>query len=183
MKKVSIAILGALLVSGLSGCAASPAESATHESPKAQALENPYGGFPVEPPAADEIVLTIVGPKETDEYTMNQLEKLVTDPVTIFEPFVKAEQTFSGVPLKTLFEAAGISSNDKISTLALNAYKYDDTAGNFTSNRGILALRRGSQLIPMDQGGPIRIIFPTNTKYFSFLDAWNWSLRSIKVIE
>lgn len=114
---------------------------------------------------------------------MAQLEKLVTDPVTIFEPFVKAEQTFRGVPLKTLFEAAGISSTDKISTLALNDYKYDDIAGNFTSNRGILALRRDSQLIPMDQGGPIRIIFPTNTKYFSFLDAWNWSLRSIKVIE
>ena len=183
MKKLSIAILGALLIAGLSGCAASPAESSANVSPSARATENPYGGFPVDPPAADEIILTIVGPKETDEYTMPQLEALASDPVTIFEPFVKAEQTFSGVSLKTLFDAAGISSGDKVSTIALNDYKYDDTASSLTGNKGILAISRDSQVIPMDQGGPIRIIFPTNTKYFSFLDAWNWSLRTIKVIK
>jgi hypothetical protein len=44
-----------------------------------------------------------------------------------------------------------------------------------------LALSRDGEIIAMDQGGPIRIVFPNGQEYSDFLDAWNWSLRTIEV--
>jgi hypothetical protein len=41
---------------------------------------------------------------------------------------------------------------------------------------------RDGQPIAMDEGGPIRLVFGPKSKYFTYLDAWNWSLRTIKVV-
>ena len=35
------------------------------------------------------------------------------------------------------------------------------------------------ELIPYDQGGPIRIIYPDSSRWSKFLDPWNWSLTRI----
>lgn len=178
MKKVSTALMGALLVLALGACSN---VNASANNPSPTATENPYGGFAVDAPGADEIILTVIGPNETDEYSITDLKALAIEPIKIMEPFVKAEQTFRGVPLTTLFEAAGIKETDKVSTIALNEYVYDDLASNFTASKALVAIDRDGEDIPMDQGGPIRIVFPSNTKYFTFLDAWNWSLRTIEV--
>lgn len=181
MKKVSAVIGGTFLVLALAGCTSSSAGEISESAPAA--TENPYGGFAVDSPAADEIILTVKGPNETDEYSLTDLAALVAEPVSIIEPFVKKEQTFNGVPLATLFEAAGIKATDKVSTVALNEYVFDDLAGKFTESKALVAIDRDGAEIPMDQGGPIRIVFPAGTKYFSFLDAWNWSLRTIEVVK
>lgn len=181
MKKITTLFMGALLIGALAGC--NSASGDAEVSPSASPTENPYGGYSVDNPAADEVILTIVGPAETDEYSITDLEKLASDPITIEEPFIKAEQTFTGVPLNILFEAAGITSDLKVSTIALNDYKFEDLAGKFTASEGILAIKRNDSLIPMDQGGPIRIVFPAGTSYFDYLDAWNWSLRTIEVVK
>lgn len=181
MKNVKSIIIGALLVATLAGC--SNAEASEAPSPTTSAAENPYGGFAVDAPSPTEVLLSVSSATETDDYSLTDLRKLATEEVTIEEPFAKAKQTFTGVPLKALFEAAGITDADKVSTLALNDYKFDDLAGNFTKSNGYLAIEREGKVIPMDQGGPIRIIFPTGTKYFTYLDAWNWSLRSISTVK
>ncbi len=98
------------------------------------------------------------------------------------EPFVKKRQTFDGVPLKSLLESAGISPTDKVDTIALNQYEFADTAANLESADAILAVSRDSKPIAMDEGGPIRLVFAKDSKYFTYLDAWNWSLRTIKVV-
>ena len=66
MKKEQIgAVLLALLVGAtLSGCSAGAAgasSSSSSSSATEAVAENPYGGFPVDPPADDEVVLTVTG--------------------------------------------------------------------------------------------------------------------------
>jgi len=181
MKKLFSVATALVLVGLLAGCATdAPMSQAAATSTPTPSATNPYGGFPVDPPADTEVILTVKGSK-TLNYTMPQLKKLEQFEATLDEPFVHKTQKFQGVALETLFRAAGIQPTDKISTIALNDYKYVDTAENFTASRGFLALSRDGGLIAMDQGGPVRIVFPDGEKYSTFLDAWNWSLRTLEV--
>ena len=140
-----------------------------------------YGGFPIDPPGPDEVVLTLVG-QRTVELTMRDLEQLEVTEVTFVEPFVNAEQTFRVVPLVDLFALAGITPSDTVDTIALNDYRYRDTAGALVAADALLAVARDGAPIPMDAGGPIRLVFEPSSEYAGFLDAWNWSLRSISVV-
>ena len=171
----AVAIAAAAL---FTGCAAAT-DKAASPTPTPTST-NPYGGFKVDPPAATDIVLTVTGTKTID-YTMGQLQALGTQKINIMEPFAKKQQSFEGVPLKTIFEAADIKPADHLQTIALNEYVFKDTAANLEANNGLMAISRDGADIPMDQGGPIRIVFPTSSKYFTYLDAWNWSMRTIKV--
>lgn len=179
MKKVSTVFAALIVLGALTACTS--ASSAELQSPTPSAEENPYGGFAVDNPAADEIILTVKGPAETDEYSLNDLKKLAVKDIRIVEPFLQTKQTFTGVALSELFEAAGIEGSSTVSTIALNDYKFDDLASNFTKSKGLIAIARDGEVIPMDQGGPIRIVFPTDSDYFTYLDSWNWSLRTIEV--
>lgn len=176
MAITALAISAAVL---FTGCASASADKAATATPSPTST-NPYGGFKVDPPAATDIVLTVTGTK-TNNYTMGQLEALGTQKVSLMEPFVKKQQSFVGVPLKKILEAAGIKPTDPLQTIALNEYVFKDTAANFETNDGLMAISRDGAPIPMDEGGPIRIIFPSSSKYFTYLDAWNWSMRTIKV--
>lgn len=177
-KAVTAALAAASLLLALTGCSATDAKATA--TPSASET-NPYGGgFTVDAPKATDVVLTVTGSKTVD-YTMGELEKLATKTITIVEPFVKKQQTFTGVPLKTLLDAASIGVGNKVNTIALNEYQFADTVANLEGNDAILAVSRDGAAIPMDQGGPIRLVYPKGTKYFTYLDAWNWSLRTIKV--
>jgi hypothetical protein len=166
--------LGALLAS----CAAQSPDVAV---PEPVADSDVYGGFPVDPPAADEVVLTLVGSR-TVELTMGELDALAVREVTFVEPFVKVEQTFRVIPVAELLELAGIGADETVDTIALNDYRYGDTVRALLDADALLAVGRGGGPIPMDAGGPIRLVFDVDSSYHGFLDAWNWSLRSIRVV-
>jgi hypothetical protein len=175
-KLVALTIIGAVLV--LAGCSSTSTKATPTASPSET---NPYGaGFTVDPPKANDVVLTVSGAKTVD-YTMSQLKNLATVKIDIMEPFAKKRQSFDGVEMKNLFDASGITVGEKVNTIALNEYEYADTVANFENNHAIIAVSRDGKDIPMDQGGPIRIVFNSDSKYFTFLDAWNWSLRTIKL--
>jgi len=161
----------------LAACATQPAAVI----PEPVADQDVYGGFPVDPPAADEVVLTLVG-TQTVELTMGELEALAAREVTFVEPFVKIEQTFGVVPLADLFELAGIVPRDTVDTIALNDYRYNDSVRALLDAGALLAVSRDGGPIPMNAGGPIRLVFDADSDYHDFLDAWNWSLRSIRVV-
>jgi hypothetical protein len=181
MFKTTKALAALLLLTLVTGCTSVSAKEAA--SPSAASTENPYGGFAVDNPADNEVILTITGPTGTQNFSISQLRTLEAKEFSIMEPFAKSKQSFKGVQLSTLFALVGIEGSSKVSTMALNDYKFDDLAENFTGSNGILAYERDGAVIPMDQGGPIRIVFPTGSKYFTYLDSWNWSLRSISVVE
>jgi len=170
------AAAAALVVLALAGCTTSPEPAPEPSS------ENAYGGFAVDPPATDEVVLTVEGATTVD-FTYGELQQLATVEITILEPFVEQEQSFTGVPLAELLSVAGVPASARIETIALNDYRYADSVAQWTENDALLAVFRDGELIPMDQGGPIRIVFDSDSPAFELLDAWNWSLRTIAVID
>lgn len=170
------AALALIAAAVLAGCAATP--EPTEPTP----TENSYGGFAVDPPADDEVILTIEGDSVID-FTYGELQRLADVEVDIVEPFVDRQQSFTGVPLAELLDRAGIAPDERVETVALNDYRYSDTALGWASNGAILAVFRDDELIPMDQGGPIRIVFAADSPAFGTLDAWNWSLRTIAVVD
>jgi hypothetical protein len=138
-----------------------------------------YGAFPVDPPAPDEVVLTIEG-DVTVELTMAELDRLAVDEVTLDEPFVRRRETFRVVPLADLLELAGIATDSSIQTIALNDYRYSDRVEIFIAGEALLAVARDGAPIPMDAGGPIRLVYADDSSLAGALDAWNWSLRTIR---
>lgn len=184
---------GLLLLAGCGGSDSSgPEAGATPSSPSASSsgpcdsgaspAENPYGGVAVDPPAADEPVLVAVdGDGAETSLTIGQLEALGTEEIQINEPFVKSCQTFTAVPLAAVLKAADIpTSAGTLSTVALNDYVYDGSIPELVQGDALIAIERAGQEIPVDQGGPIRIIFPDDSPMASNLDAWNWSLMRIE---
>ena len=145
------------------------------------AAANPYGGVAVTPPAPTEKIFTVSNGSTVKEYSMNDLLKKNSVTLKIYEPFVKKQQTFRAIPLSTFLADAKISSKSTIKTIALNDYVYANTAGNFLKANAYIAIQLASKPIAYDQGGPIRIIFPSDSTWAKNLDPWNWSLRSIVV--
>ena len=142
---------------------------------------NPYGTSTVDPAGPNEVIFTVSKGSKKFEYTTAKLAKLKSSVISIYEPFLKKRQSFTVIPMKDLFAKVGISGNDKVSTNALNDYIYTNTASQFISAGGYIAIKRNGTDIPYDQGGPIRIVFGDKSKWAKNLDAWNWSLASISV--
>ena len=147
----------------------------------AAAESNPCGGVAVKAPGANETILTITKGKVVIKLSMKKLQAMKSSNLTINEPFVKKKQSFRAIKLSSLFRLAGIKGADKVETYALNDYLYTNTAANFISADGYLAIARSGKPIGYDEGGPIRIIFPNTSKWTNFEDPWNWSIKSMKV--
>lgn len=175
-RRLMAGALTALLL--LTACSASTDD--VNVAPPATDDESIYGSFPIDPPAGDEVVLTIEG-ATTVTYTMDELKGRATTDVTLFEPFVRRDETFAVIRLSQLLTEAGITDDDYVETVALNDYRYSQRAGDLTANEALLAVMRDGEPIPMDAGGPIRLVFANDSGYAEELDAWNWSLHIIKV--
>jgi hypothetical protein len=147
----------------------------------AQAEKNPYGGTAVPAPAPTEVILTVSNASIIKNYSMNDLKKLNPISITIYEPFVRKRQTFLAIPFSRFATDAKIPKKAKLSTIALNDYIYSNTLSNFVKAKGHIAIALAGKPISYDQGGPIRIIFPTDSVWAKNLDPWNWSLRRILV--
>ena len=143
--------------------------------------KNPYGTATIDPAGVNEVILTISKGNRRVDFAYPRLAKLKHSTISIYEPFLKKRQTFSVIKLQTLFTFVGISGKDKVITTALNDYIYQNTAANFIAADAYLAIKRNGVEIGYDQGGPIRIVFPDDSKWAKKLDAWNWSIESISV--
>jgi len=180
--RAALLLVVAVTVAACTGVATTAPEAPSGEDPATAGDADVYGGFPIDPPATDEVVLTLVGPR-TVELTMGELDALAMREVTFVEPFVKVTQTFRVVPLAELLELAGIMPRETVDTIALNDYRYRDDVRTLLDADALLAVARDGAPIPMDAGGPIRLVFDTASPYHGFLDAWNWSLRRVEVVD
>lgn len=143
--------------------------------------KNPYGTATIDPAGAEEVILTLTKGDRKVHFAYPRLLKMKSSTISIYEPFLKKRQSFTVIKLQSLFSLAGISGKDKVTTTALNDYIYANSAANFIAADGYLAIKRGGAPIGYDQGGPIRIIFPDDSKWAKNLDAWNWSIAAISV--
>ena len=143
--------------------------------------ENPYGASAVEPPGPDDVVLTVNVRGLLNTFSMSQLAALPVTDLQLFEPFMHQNTQFTGVAMSDIFKANGIVASDVAITVALNDYKYSNNAENFISSNAVIAYQQNGQNIPMDRGGPIRIVFPDGAELSKVLDAWNWSIFEIVI--
>ena len=142
---------------------------------------NPYGNATIDPAPPHSTILKLSKGAKYVNLSLEQLKSMKSSTLTIYEPFVKKKQSFRVILLSDLFKLVGIVGRDKVATIALNDYRYTNTATNFVSAVGYLALARDGFDIPYNQGGPIRILYPAKSKWHDFFDAWNWSLMEITV--
>lgn len=135
----------------------------------------------MEPPGPDETVLTVTNAaKAQTQFSLKQLGELKQKTITINEPFVKKQETFTGVSMADVLAKSNIAESSTINTIAINEYSYAAPVTTFTGSDALIATKVEGKDIPMADGGPIRIVFPDGTPTASNLDAWNWSLGSIQ---
>jgi hypothetical protein len=176
----ALVLLAATLV--LAGCGSATPAAAPEPVASAvpSASENPYGILEIDPPGPEETVLTVAGAVGTLQLTSEALFALGSTEITIFEPFVRKDQTFVGVPLATLVREAQIDESAQLLTIALNDYRYTASVAELLASDALIAYKVDGRLIGYDEGGPVRLIFPKDTPLFTVLDAWNWSLKELR---
>jgi hypothetical protein len=143
---------------------------------------------PVEPlPApAGEAVLRITGvasgnvTARTTKVDLATLDAVAHESVTVHEPFLKHDVTFTGVRMSELLRRAGVrASAHTLRMHALDDYQVDLPIAGFATD-GMLATRADGKPIPIAKGGPIRLIFTTSSAIAANTDNWIWSLDSVQ---
>lgn len=142
---------------------------------------NPYGGTNIDPLPATATIFTVTNGKKSINYSKNDLLKIKSSVITIFEPFVQKRQSFTVIPLDYFLGKSSISSSVRIDTVALNDYIFSEKSSNFSKAKAYIAIARFGKDIPYNQGGPLRLVYAGTSSWSKNLSAWNWSLRSIKV--
>lgn len=158
----------------------------THASPVASNLikaetANPYGGADIDPLPDNATIFTVQNGNKVINYSKIELLAIKSSIVTIYEPFVRKRQSFTVIPLDYFLGKSSIAPSKSIDTVALNDYIYSNRASNFSKAKAFIAFKRFGKDIPYNQGGPLRLIYADTSRWSKNLDAWNWSLRSIKV--
>jgi hypothetical protein len=176
----ALVLLAAALV--LVGCGSgSPAAAPSSDvTAVPSAAENPYGILDIDPAGPDEAILTVSGPAGSLQLSSDALMALGATEIRIFEPFVRKDQTFVGVPLATLVREAKIDESAQLLTIALNDYRYTASVADLIASDALVAYKVDGRNIGYDEGGPVRLVFPTGTAFFTVLDAWNWSLKELR---
>jgi hypothetical protein len=173
--KIFPVILGfALTALSASACQAQVSPESADSAPVVQSVN-------VDTLDSSTVVLSIDDGDRTD-YTLADLATFSPIVVTIDEPFIQETVQFTGVAMADLFDDAGMSLDVTVDTVALNDYVYTDSVENFVTNRAIVAYLADGAPIPVEEGGPVRIVFAEDSPYFSELEAWNWSLRAIILV-
>lgn len=144
-------------------------------------------GQPVPAPAGKPLLTltgTISAPNDggalaLDRRTLAQLRQVE---VEVYEPWVKMQLRFRGVWLQDVLAVAGATNRASIRITALDDYAIELTAADLKAGGVLLATSDGDGAdIPVDAGGPTRIVFVGGVRAGANADQWIWSLRSIDI--
>jgi hypothetical protein len=116
-------------------------------------------------------------------FDLRTLEAMATATLSTFEPFVKKDMTFTGVPMADLLARAGIASGaTRVRLQALDDYKVELSVADFADRRVLLATKADGASIPVAKGGPIRLVFPADSTVGKNRDLWIWSVDAMTVL-
>jgi hypothetical protein len=112
--------------------------------------------------------------------TLDQLGLLQVD---TYEPWAKKQMGFQGVWLADMLKVAGVDKTaSKVHFTALDDYQVDLTMAEIKAGGIFLATKAADgSPIPIDEGGPTRIVFMEGVKAGASADQWIWSLKDISV--
>ena len=111
------------------------------------------------------------------------VEKLGLVQAKLYEPWTKQDLEFRGVWLRDLVALAGPSAEaTKLHITALDDYAVDLSLADVRAGGIMLATRAGDgSAIPLDQGGPTRVVFLDGVAAGANADQWVWSIKQIDV--
>jgi hypothetical protein len=111
------------------------------------------------------------------------LDRLSVVQAEMYEPWTKSRTTFRGVWLKDLVEVARAAADaTTLHIVAHDDYAVDIPLSDVRAGGILLAtgIRDGSA-IPLDEGGPTRIVFLDGVQAGANPDQWVWSIKEIAV--
>jgi hypothetical protein len=114
---------------------------------------------------------------------VDTLDQLGVVKVDMYEPWAKKRMAVQGVWLADLLKVAGIDKSARtVHFTALDDYQVDLTTADIAKGGIFLATKSADgSPIPIDQGGPTRIVFMDGVKAGASADQWVWSLKDISV--
>jgi hypothetical protein len=114
---------------------------------------------------------------------IDTLDQLGVLKVETYEPWAKKRMGFQGVWLADMLKAAGIDKSARtVHFTALDDYQVDLTMAEIAKGGIFLATKSADgSPIPIDQGGPTRIVFMDGVNAGASADQWIWSLKDINV--
>lgn len=134
-------------------------------------------------PAPTDLVLTAVGiDGSTTEMSVADIEDIGLIRVTVLEPFLGEEVVFEGVSIGEFLDAiaaAGVALPELVEIHALDDYRYDFGVERLSTSGALVATRNNGHLLPLDEGGPIRLVFPPTSAEADDKAAWVWSIDRI----
>lgn len=179
------AAVSALLAVAMAGCGGSDTRNAMPAVPAGPTSAPPA---PVPTPSGKP-VLTITGAVTNYNdgsavaFDLSTLDAMATVTTNIYEPFVKKDLKFTGIPVIDLLARAGITPvATKVQLHALDDYKVDLKVSDIADRDILVATKADGARIPVGTGGPIRLVFPADSAIGKNKDMWIWSIDSITVV-
>jgi len=111
------------------------------------------------------------------------LDRLGVLKVRLYEPWAKKRLSFQGVWLADVLRVARVEKSARgVHLVALDDFSVDLTMAEIDAGGIFLATKsKDGSPIPIDQGGPTRIVFMDGVKSGASADQWIWSLKDISV--
>jgi len=114
--------------------------------------------------------------------TISDLEAIDLMRSDLYEPFVEGDTDFEGPSFEAVADSLGWPRDGTVRMLALNDYAYEMPLADLVGSQAMIATREHGEEIPIERGGPARIVFPDGTRASSIEDAWVWSLERLTLV-
>ncbi len=184
-----VVVLAALSIAGpVAACGAEAPRAASTVAPPVVLREATLRPGQALPSATGPVLVTLTGAvtrvNRDDSVALDRaiLARLSQVQVRTYEPWVKHELTFRGVWLADLLALAGAPHPAGVRIHALDDYTVRLSAADLRGGGILLATADGAgKQIPIESGGPTRIVFAPGIAAGANADQWIWSLRTIDV--
>lgn len=136
------------------------------------------------PEPTGEVVLTITTDGTTYDWDLATLGQLEQHDLTIVEPFLDVEHTYTGPLWRDVLRASGVDvdADREVELVALDDYVAEIPTDADTLDGVLLAHLEDGEPIAVADGGPIRLIFPLENPAAENVNNWIWSIRTARVI-
>lgn len=135
------------------------------------------------PYIVDNVILSVRVDGTIIQLDIVTLERMGTVSYEVFDPYLQAENEYTGVLLSRLEEVLGTAAD--LHFMALDDYTSTMTFDEIQRWPIMLATQSNGEYIEIEYGGPIRLIFPyddyPNIDRVRYLDNWIWSICHIDV--
>lgn len=116
------------------------------------------------------------------ELDLPTLEQMPLVELRVFEPFEKKNMIFEGVLMSDLMDIVGADTTaQEAHFTALDDYEFDIPLEEFSRSDVLLATKADGQRMSIADGGPIRIVFPSDSELGQNTDAWIWNVETIVI--